>query len=84
MDLRDGKRQTLLGHVGAVRGIAVTRLGRAVSVSDDGNVIVWNLKRSAVVARFGTGEHLSSCAISGDGKVVAATGALLVASIGSD
>jgi len=73
-DLRAGQQlQPLRGHGGTVWGVAVTPDGRhAVSASEDRSVRVWDLEGWTVVAVYTSDLPLRKCAVSDDGRAIAA------------
>ena len=73
----DGKSGTairrLIGHNAAVNDVAfVPGTDTAVSVSDDGSMIVWNLKDGTVIRRLeDTGDKVLDVTVSADGRFAA-------------
>ena len=73
-DLESGKElQTLAGHSGGVKAVAVTPEGkRAVSASEDQTLKVWDLATGKVAAAFTADARLLSCAVGPDGRAILA------------
>jgi hypothetical protein len=64
----------LRGHTGKVWGVAVTSDGRAVSVSDDGTVRVWDLSAGACLRTLeGHTDWVMGVALTRDGRAVSAS-----------
>jgi WD40 repeat protein len=62
-----------VGHVRAVKSVAVTPDGRlAFSASDDQTVRVWNLANGTAIALFSADAQLSACAAAPDGATIVA------------
>ncbi len=65
----------LIGHEGPVGGVAVTRDGRtALSVGDDGLLILWDLTTRQETRRLALGTKLAAIAVAPDQKQAAAAG----------
>ena len=65
----------LIGHEGPVDGVAVTRDGRtALSVGDDGLLILWDLTTRQETHRLVLGAKLAAIALAPDQKQAAAAG----------
>jgi WD40 repeat protein len=65
--------QTLRGHGGIVWDVAVASDGRyAVSASEDRSVRVWDLERWTPVAVYTSDLPMRNCAVSDDGRAIAA------------
>ncbi len=74
----DGPRQIFRfnGHDAAVNDVAITpSQDKAVSVSDDGTVAVWDLEQNLLLRRFeGHGTKVLGVAVSSDGRLAASAG----------
>jgi WD40 repeat protein len=77
-DLKDRKeRHTLRGHRGIVWDVAVTPDGRAAaSASEDRSLRLWDLERGTPVAVYTSDLPLRKCAVSDDGRAIAASDVL--------
>lgn len=65
----------LIGHEGSVNGVAVTRDGRtALSVGDDGFLILWDLTARRESRRIALGAKLAAVALAPDERTAAAAG----------
>lgn len=73
-DLQQGRcLRQLSGHEHYVKGVAITRDDRwIISASFDRSIRIWSLQTGDLIARFDGDSPFTSCAVTGDGRIVMA------------